>query len=267
MADGLICEVFSGDEEPVDGFVIFSEESESQPTVPLGDGYDDYIRNLPEEIGVELCSALRVIDRDLSRAHTEIKRGYDIRFDLLSRCLQFIEANGRNSGTPFYFDPTTLAFLGELAKCEEMRLQMARLIDQGDAFSAVIGLIYEEGYFPLLYAFDPELNEVKPYEILFPSRINDCICRHNTETVFYPCREENLASRLSCGLAQEIRLLTLMNSKGDGSAWVLCRAGRGRVRRCHRTNPRPLTQNFPVIAQGIRSFPSHPIRVIVSCNR
>ena len=66
MADGLICEVFSGDEEPVDGFVIFSEESESQPTVPLGDGYDDYIRNLPEEIGVELCSALRVIDRDLS---------------------------------------------------------------------------------------------------------------------------------------------------------------------------------------------------------
>lgn len=64
---------------------------------------------------------------------------------------------------------------------------MARLIDQGDAFSAVIGLIYKEGYFPLLYAFDPELNEVKPYEILFPSRINDCICRHNTETVFYPC--------------------------------------------------------------------------------
>lgn len=75
-------------------------------------------------------------------------------------------------------------FLGELAKCEEIGLQMARLIDQGDIFSAVIGLIYEEGHFPLLYAFGPEIAEVKPHESLFLSRINDWICLHDTETVF-----------------------------------------------------------------------------------
>ena len=75
-------------------------------------------------------------------------------------------------------------FLGELAKCEEIGLQMARIIDQGDIFSAVIGLIYEEGYFPLLYAFEPEIDVMPPHESLFLSRINDWICRHDTETVF-----------------------------------------------------------------------------------
>jgi hypothetical protein len=75
-------------------------------------------------------------------------------------------------------------FLGELAKCEEIGRQMARIIDQGDIFSAVIGLIYGEGHFRILYAFGPEIDEVKLHESLFLSRINDWICRHDTDTVF-----------------------------------------------------------------------------------
>ena len=241
-------------------------EGESRPIVPLVDGYADYIRNLPEEISSELRSALREIDRDLPRAHIEIKRGYDIRVDLLSRTLQFIEANGRNSGTAIYFDPSTLAFFGELAKCEEMGLQLARLIDQGDTFSADIGLVYGEGYFPLLYAFDPEFEEVKPYESLFLSRINDWICRHDTETVFYPCREEKLANRLSGGLAQATRSLTLMSSKGmdrHGSSVVLGEAEEdGATAQSSLANaktPRHCARD------SILSLAT--IRVIVSCNR
>ncbi|MCG8598677.1 MAG: GNAT family N-acetyltransferase [Verrucomicrobiales bacterium] len=213
--DGAICRTFLSDDIAPEEFLLFSGESDSRPVASLGNGYPDYIRDLPEETNVELRGALREIDRDLPRAHVEIKRDYNIRVDMLTRALRFIELNGRLCGTPFHFYEETVSFFGELAKCEELGMQLARLVDQGDTLSAEFGFAYRGRFYPVLYAYDSCFEQVKPYESLFISRINDWISRSDSRSVLFPCRDEELASRLSGGDLQTMRSLTLIASRGE----------------------------------------------------
>ncbi len=210
---GFIHHFFSEDSCREESGITFIRPFAPCPYVSIEGGLDDYLAALPSKRRQDMKRSLRRFDQEMPRARLEMIRSLEIRVADLETIAEFHATYFRKEGTSPLSNPALIGMLGEIAKNQDVGLQLGALVDQGELLAIDIGFARGGRYYGYLTGFHPDFQKFAPGKCLLLKRIDAWVKEDGIKVLDFLSGDESYKTGFTHGDSYEVQTIHWMPNR------------------------------------------------------